>query len=546
MMGVLLPLTLFCLMGFSQSEKGDVALVPFTVNDNGQPSTQLVRIGSGPGWYDQDFILKLDTSSLSLEDDPGLRSQTAKEVSDAPTAVFQDVVYWKSTFSTQRFTIDSTQGNVLGLAGESDIFKEFAWLEVCPRHKMVVLHKTGTPEDIQRHVCGSGSKAIQSAKECTSVDQVGCIFKNLKLNFFDVSQEQHECTGLLAFKELDANTDKVYAPIRDRAPVLDGEINLYEKKWYATFDKSTVTLFPEHVPRHTHTWQTFLSLQLLLLFYTHFVSDKHKDIHSCWTRLPTFFGALVSVVVSFYVYSEIDLASRLYVMNDFFRHGQNINFSVGYTFSILYFGASLATAGGALVTLLAQYRFVSRTHTNSKALKFHLTVFYEMALSLPLISLLIGGGPRNLLNLLFLFTITLLVSGTRIRDFVRLIKNWKALKTDRGVTVQFASCVHLFTTTVFFIVIIPAVWYVVMTELFLLYASSVTATAMFSVLFFLFVFKYAMNHKVYYDLEADMKTNNNTCKLFNASKAEADKPFSMETTPTSGIRQRHSKELQFL
>jgi hypothetical protein len=508
---------------------GDVALVPFEVGDSGLVQTTLERIGSGPGWLDEVFRVCVECDTLTLAHDPGLRSSTALE-NTLNSSIFRDAVYWKTTFSIQDFALDASGENVLGLAKGSDIFAQFAWFELCPRARLLALHKTGSPNDLHKHVCGVGKTPLYSGP-CTHLGEEGCIFDGFRLGFFDASQEKHECTGLLARADNGSAPTPVYTPTPHRAPLLDGALNLYEKQWYATFDGTTGRIYPEHVARHTHSWQTFLALEMHLIFYTHFISDTHKDVSCAWTRLPLLFGSLFAACSAVQVYVEFGMPERLYNIDTFFRGWAEEMELV----SIL---TTLLCAGLAIALALYQFRAKDRNQHGTAAYKFLMSIFYEMALCIPLTLMLMGGGRYNLLNLFFLFTITLVTMGTRIRDMVRLWKNRNVLLARH--TRRWSLLLAVFgTTSVYALLVIPGVWRTAVAELFVLASAVQTTTVLLIVLLTIIIGRYTSEHETYWVLEKDLiddKTGDSECPLFKISE-HAD-------TPTS-LRNRAQNDLQF-
>lgn len=478
----------------------DVALVPFEISSDGQVQTTLERVGSGPGWLDEVFQLCLDCTDLSLNFDPGLRSSTALET-PPDSKVFQDVLYWKSTYSIQKFNLNTTLGNsILALAQDSDIFAQFAWFELCPRTRLLALHKSGSPDDAALHVCGFGGTPLFRAN-CTSLVEPGCVFQNYQLGFFDASQETHECTGLLARSGGDLQSGYTFVPTTARAPVLDSTINLYEKQWYATYDGSQVTLFEEHAPRHTHSWQTFLVLEMHLIFYTHFIADAHKDVRVTWTRFPLLFGSLFSACTAVQIHLDFAIDQRLYNIDTFFRGWSTAT-------DYVFFAATLFCA--VVSFTLALLQFSSPSGSNKQFYKFYMTVAYEMALCLPLTLVFMGGGRYNLLNLFFLFTVTLVTFGTRVRDFVRVGKNFRKLYGQDFAFLprQVLSLLFLVAISLLYaFLIVPGVWRTAMSQLFVLASVANTATVSFVVVFTLLVARYTAEHETYWELEKDQSTD---------------------------------------
>jgi hypothetical protein len=528
-------LTLWAIPRLARASHGDVALVPFEVGDAGLVQTTLERIGSGPGWLDEVFRVCVECSTLTLAHDPGLRSSTALE-SEANSSVFRDAVYWKTTFSVQDFALDTSAGNVLALAAGSDIFAQFAWFELCPRARLIALHKTGSPLDLHEHVCGVGTAPLYSGA-CTHLGEEGCIFDGFRLGFFDASQEKHACTGLLARADNGSAPTPLYVPTPHRAPLLDGALNLYEKQWYATFDGTTARIYPEHVARHTHSWQTFLALEMHLIFYTHFISDTHKDVSCSWTRLPLLFGNLFAACSAVQIYVEFNVPERLYNLDTFFRGWAKEVELV----SVL---TTLLCAGLAIVLALYQFRAQERGQHGSAAYKFLMIISYEMALCIPLTLMLMGGGRHNLLNLFFLFTITLVTTGTRIRDIVRLWKNRDALLGHKYDTV---SLLVLFgTTSVYALLVVPGVWRTAAAEIFVLAPAVQTATLSLVVLFTIIIGKYTSEHETYYALEQDLKKDargKTECPLFTVSD-HVDRP--LPHVNNTSLRKRAQNGFQVL
>ena len=468
--------------------------LPFTVDDTGFPSSVLPRIGSGPGWYDERFQLCLNCSDLVLDDDPGLKSATARETTQG---VFRDVFYWPETFSVQDAAVGAE--NRIGFASGSDLYKQFKWIEVCPRHKKIVLHKQGDASDVTNHACGYNQKMKVNSSSCGSLDAVGCIFHGHKLGFFDGSQETHTCTNL----------ETLDGPLREQVPVLDQTVNLYEKQWYAVYDGDAgeVALYPEYVANHTHSWQAFLALEMHLIYYVHFISDVHKDPSCTWTRVPLLFGSATAIVTTAFTYAEINVPARIFVIDSFLRNLPGLGAACMLS----------ALVSAVLAVAITFYVYFSFRDTNAlkenndliKACKFHLTVFYEMALCIPLTLLLLGGGRDNLLNLFFLFTLTLVTVGTRVRDIVRLFKAENKPTFQNAVKnqpVRKNVFITLYVlegtiTTIYVLLAAPAVWKTALDKIFLFSPIPVWSTACFIVLFSVYVFRYTYEHKAYYELE---------------------------------------------
>jgi hypothetical protein len=521
-------LTLCAAASAALATQGDVALVPFEVGDAGVVQTTLERIGSGPGWIDEVFRVCVECGTMSIAHDPGLRSSTALEDETDP-GIFRDALYWKTTFSVQNFALNASAGNVLALASGSDLFAQFAWFELCPRARMLALHKTGSPADLHLHVCGVGSPPLHQGA-CTHLGEEGCVFKGFQLGFFDASQEKHECTGLLTRTDDGSAGVATYVPTVERAPLLDSALNLYEKQWYATFDGTTAHVFPEHVARHTHSWQTFLALEMHLIFYTHFISDTHKDVSCAWTRLPLIFGSLFSACSAVQVYTEFALPERLYNMDTFFRGWAS-------EMELLAILTSIVCAGVALFFCILQFR----QRKSNPAQKFHMTIAYEMALCIPLTLILMGGGRYNLLNLLFLFTVTLVTVGTRVRDLVRLWKNRDVLMSLKYRVLSLFTVVG--TTSVYLLLVVPGVWRTAVVELFVLAPAVQTATIAIVVIFTLLIGKYTSEHATYYKLEEDLAREDSgetKCPLFKVSDH-------MDTyTEHTSLRKRAQNALRFV
>lgn len=504
--------------------QGHIALVPFSVGDAAGVSTVLPRIGSGPGWFDETFSLCLDCTNMTLKDDPGLRSATATQNG----SFFEDVVYWRTTFSVQHFQVGT--GNQIALARGSDLFAQFAWVEFCPRHHLLALHKTGTPQDTKHHVCGTGATALHSGN-CTSLVEPGCVFRDLTLNFYDVSQEKHTCTGLFARSDNadPGDADRTYTPVPDRVPVLDREVNVFEKQWYATYDGATVRLFKEHVAVHTHTWQTFLALEMHLVFYTHFIADTHKDPQCSWTRLPLLFGSIFAAATTLFVWTEIQMPERLYALDTFFRGAEAWYAALaGITAWVCAFGA---------------YVLAVMQHANQKTTKVEklaMTIFYEMALCIPLTLLLMGGGKRNLLNLLFLFTVTVVTLGARIRDFMRIYKGFEDINAPSTAKLGWLYFLNALVTVIYALLVLPGVWRTAMVEIFVAAPAVETATYGSFAVFVIVVAKYAYEHKAYHLVEENMGASSDTCRLF---KTNAVAPA--EVRPAAGqnnnLRQRRTQ-----
>lgn len=493
---------IFALTGFflpqqSKLQGNATAILRVAVEDDGDAHTVITRVGSGPGWYDETFVLDFHSNNMSLRDDPGLRSETAVEVRPG---VFRDAFYWPTTFSLQDASIDPT-GNRIGLGPRSDIFEQFYYYEVCPRHGFVVLHKDSDPTNVHMHVCGRGGGAIALA-HCPDVTARGCVFRanisqpDLELGFFDVSQEKQTCTKVYVHNN--ASADTRFSGTRTRnALVVDGVINLFDMQWYAVFDGNTTTVYEEHVPRHTHTWQAFVALELHLILYTHFISDSYKDMGCRWTRFPILFGACIAFLTTVLVHTEIAVQERLYVLDAWFR----------YTGAGLVWAATVVSGLNAAGAFGIAAVLPTVEENLSHVLKYHLTILYEMALCLPLTLLLSGGGRYNLLSLVFLFTLTVVTIGTRVRDFVRFMKNPKSLDyyRNKGGPGWYAS-VFLFaleavTVFVYASIVLPGVWKTSFHEAFLFAAVDEWATFYFTIIFIFYVGYYASRHETYYALE---------------------------------------------
>ena len=148
-----------------------------------------------------------------------------------------------------------------------------------------------------------------------------------------------------------------------------------------------------------------------------------------------------------------------------------------------------------------------------------------------------------MLNLFFLFTITLVTIGTRIRDAVR---SWKNRDTLLGLEHRILSIFTVFgTTSVYALLVIPGVWRTAAAEIFVLAPVVQTATISLVVLFTIIIGKYTSEHETYYTLEKDLKKDTrgkSNCPLFKVS----DHVDSVASPQHNSLRKRTQNGLQFV
>jgi len=119
-----------------------------------------------------------------MSNDPTVFSETARRDLDDDVR-YADTFYWDADVSTQIITYDPVLDqtvNTLGFGPQSDVWKEYAWMEICPKQRRLVLHRKGdgSPYNRLSWDCGRGDDQLIQTAECADV--VSCTFKNVHVD----------------------------------------------------------------------------------------------------------------------------------------------------------------------------------------------------------------------------------------------------------------------------------------------------------------------------------------------------------------------------
>ena len=396
----------------------DITTIKITI-ENELPYGTISRIGSFPGEDEVKYRIDLESSRLAFTGVPSRYSETVLEINDTAN-LYQDTFYWEKTFSVQQFQ-GKAEENIIGFARDSDIWKQFVWMEICPQQLRIVLHRSGNPLELQNHHCGYGEGAVDIL-ECEANVEPDCLLPsnrytiaggtvnntNVRIDWFD-SAQRHDATVVL--KNFPVKNINAEIPDNSSLPM---RINGADLQVYGVYipEEKQLHIFPEYVAKHTHSNLGLIFIEALLVFYLHFVSDKNKDYLNCkWTYIPAFFGNMFGVLAMSSIYHEFGLKERIYHSSVRFRLYNDHN-----TLASLCFAAVLASSLFSVVILSLPKLCRERPW------KVHVGVLYEFVLQFPVTLYLIGGGRENLMNLLFTFLVSAVVIGSRVRDGVSFYK----------------------------------------------------------------------------------------------------------------------------
>ena len=386
----------------------DHTTVPLVIDED-TAYAKIERIGSGPGKRNVRLRVDMDTALWSLEEYPFSFSNTsiiceyddatttptpattppptptttttdgAGESSDEPFLEFprqtyRDTVYFSDTMAVyvrawhiciarahglrlrrHHFIHDTDSRNVMGLHKDSDLFKQWTWMEICPSQQRLVLHAgTSNPADVNEHVCGYGAKVEHEYSECNhpaSCDGNTFVYFSSKT----VNSVQQMMALRMEKRERVSGTTG--------SQTSQPDIHVDDAGLYSVWDGQSLRLYPEFRAVHTHSWQAFLIIevqcaslhvwplciaqrtclfsrfnrkprcivtliraflavgivQVHLIFFLHFVSDRSKSMQSYWTRIPASYGSLVAVCSAWFVYKFMETERRLYHRSTSYR-----------------------------------------------------------------------------------------------------------------------------------------------------------------------------------------------------------------------------------
>lgn len=408
---------------------------------------QVERVGSFPGDTTIELKVLWNATEWSLEEYPPSFSNTSTKL-ETNDDKYREIVYFAGNFSVHDFVFNETTINSMGLHKDGDFFKQWEWLEICPRQQQLVFHSGSRSDDITNHRCSGGSKTpLKIFKDCSSPSS--CPAANQATDI-----EVHYFKSTKVKKVFDVNA-----------------VHVDDAGAYAVYDRDDLLLYKEFDPKHTHSWEAFLLIESHLIFFLHFVSDRKKDLNNVWTRAPILYGSCFSVLSSVFLYKMGGIDERLFHRSTFFRHGDRAS-----VFSTILLIATCLSAFSLQLTIALHLK-TNGDKTKKMVQRTLIQLFYEMCLMIPLTLVLMGGSKTNLLNLFLIFVLTMVVWGSRVRDAIHAYCSFKDFffrgKTQSALGV-FSLLLAWFSVGVWAVLAISTVWIPTTDSIFLLKTNSLT------------------------------------------------------------------------
>lgn len=427
-----------------------VTRVPLRVQED-VAFAQVERVGSFPGDTTIEFEVMWNETTWDLEEYPPSFSNTSHHILGDK---YTDTVYFSQHFSTHEFHHNENTSDKIGFGRAGEYFQQYDWLEICPRQQQLVFHRGGDCRDGKAHRCaGSEGEAIKRYNNCVS--PIECKLENrktLKLHYFRSKK-----------------VTKIFS---------DEDVHVDDAGAYAVYDGQTVTLYAEFEPKHTHSLEAFFIIEIHLIFFLHFVSDREKNTNIIWTRVPVVYGSLFSVISAFFIYIHTGVEEKLFHRSKIFRSNTVAN---GFSLGLL-----ISTCMSAALLQILMLLFKSKKQDINTRVAVQL--LYEMCLIIPLTQILMGGSKTNLLNLFLIFILSLVVWASRVRDaihaYAAICNNNKTkentisiltrLKNYPFVFLLYVACLGIVVTWT--VLIITTVWAPTINTIFLLEPTGNTGT----------------------------------------------------------------------
>ena len=433
------------LLGVAQASPPKVTRVPLRVQED-VAFAQVERVGSFPGDTTIEFKITWGKTTWDLEEYPPSFSNTSQHILGDK---YTDTVYFSQHFSVHEFSHNVSTKNEIGFGRAGEFFHQYEWLEICPRQQQLVFHRGDDARDAKNHRCaGSEGTALKQYNDCGSPGE--CTLNNqntIKLRYF------HSKKVTRVFSDTEVHVDDAGA--------------------YAVYNGQSITIYKEFQPKHTHSFEAFFIIEMHLVFFLHFVSDREKDLKIIWTMVPILYGSLFSVLSGFFIYIHSGIEEKLFHRSEIFRSNAASN-----AFSL---GLLIATCvSAALLQILILFSAPKKQDKNTRVA---VQLLYEMCLIIPLSQILMGGSKTNLLNLFLMFILTLVVWASRVRDAIHA-RDALTSKTNSNPIVQitknplitFSFFASLCIVTSWTVLIITSVWSPTINAIFLLEPAGVTGT----------------------------------------------------------------------
>ena len=472
--------------GFKYSEtprKGYTDVVIFKDASQNGVFAQIPRVGSSPGRKNAYFQVNLDVGYLTTNQKPTLISETAYNALNISTEIEQsyyaDTFYWENDVSVQivRYVPGVTTGNVMGFSRGSDIWQEFEWMEICPRHRKIVLHRGdgGDFNDPLAWTCGEGSKPIASAENCLSVNTCPFGAQNPVYVQHFTFTPQPDANVTLNGVEMQAYTFKP-----EGEPVTDYIVQADSAGLFTIYNGRTGKM---HVAKefryvHTHSWAAFIIPLVIGFLLWHWYADGEKEKECAWTRVPQEFGICIALVCATAIHQNYKISECIFHTSPVFR----LSTDIGKTISWMFYVTNVIYA--IIVHVFNYWSF--RKSIRLEVL--HRRFFYEMILIDTLTLEFLPGIPDHLMRLLFVFVFTIFILFSRCLHFMDI---YHALQKNPSLATWIDKSFiawQAFYTVGYFTFCILAIWAPAMERLFLLQAYGVNYTAAFGLLAILVVY----------------------------------------------------------
>lgn len=381
------------------------------------PVAYIPRVGSYPGYQNVPFIVDFDSDDIVAKLNPMTFSKTARKDVDQE-GYYADTFYWETDVSAQIIKYegqDQRPYNVLGLGPESDIWSEFAWMEVCPQQKRIVLHRydDGKASDPMSWVCGRGDPALTQSSQCDASD--ACLYPNQNnLTNQDMANimiryymaESHPANPVdfdfPAGKEsLNFDWSDINATSATYKNKVIGLVDGLTHGFFTVYDPKNGRGYvgEEHIPVHTHSWSSAVMPTVLMLLLWHWMADSLKDDECKWTRVPQAFGVCITVVCAAAAQKHYDIPALLFHITPVFR----ISTTASTTMCDFFFGNIILFA---CATHFFAYIIGDKPRMGFQHPVLHRRFFYEMMLVTCTMLMLLPGLPHNYMKLFLLFLFT--------------------------------------------------------------------------------------------------------------------------------------------